>query len=266
MGSIGKRGQKEEPYTENEIQEYLRWHFMTPNGAKYQMENLFVYRWESDYLHITRSGYAYEVEIKVTRSDFFNDMKKKDKHEILENKYVPKYGEKHEPSKPNYFYYAVPKDMIKPEEVPAHAGLIYIDRKTWPYVHVVVTAPKIHGEKVDEERLKLKEKFYYNYIQWKDKAQHKYQKEIDRLKDLLTEAKTDEATGIKYKYTLAEANEMIPFLDSQIKQKEKEINDLYDNNRELVREKLRLKHKLVDFGLSIREIQNIENGEENTNN
>lgn len=261
MGIIGKRGEKPEPYTEKEIQGYLWGHFMTPNGAKYQIENLFVYRWESDYLHITKAGYSYEVEIKVTRSDFFNDVKKVEKHQILEGTYSLKRYEKQQPHRPNYFYYAVPKDMVKPDEIPSYAGLIYIDRHVYPYVEIVVAAPKIHGDKIDEEALKLKDKFYYNYIDWKRKAETTYADKIKKLETMLSEAKTDDSTGIKYKYTIAEANEMIPFLDSQIKDKEKEIDNLYEENRGLIREKINLRLKLKDLGLSIEEIHKIENGE-----
>lgn len=260
MGIIRKRGEKPEPYTEKEIQQYLRLHFMTPNGAKYQIENLFVYRWESDYLHITKSGYSYEVEIKISRPDFFNDKKKIEKHQILENKYELKSYEKEQPDKPNYFYYAVPRGLVKPEEIPSYAGLIYID-KIWPYVHIEVTAPKLHGDKIDEDKLNLKDKFYYNYIQWKDKAENKYKQEIERMKGLITEAKTDETTGIKYKHTIAEANELVNFLDSQLKQKEKEINRLYEDNRIIIRENIKLREKLMEFGLTIEDIQKIQNGE-----
>ena len=259
MGTLGKRGEKEH-YTENEIQRYLRWHFMTPNGAKYQIENLFVYRWESDYLHVTKAGYSYEVEIKISRSDFFNDMKKTEKHQILENKYELKSYEKEQPDKPNYFYYAVPRGLVKPEEIPSYAGLIYVD-KIWPYVHIEVCAPKLHGEKIDEDRLKLKDKFYYNYIQWKDKAENKYRQEIENLKELVTEAKTDETTGIKYKYTLAEANERLSFLEAQIKQKQEEINELYEDSHAMVRVNVKLRAKLMELGLTIEDINKIQNGE-----
>lgn len=261
MGAIGKRGVKPEPYTEKEIQQYLWGHFMTPNGAKYQIENLFVYRWESDYLHVTKAGYSYEVEIKVTRSDFFNDVKKVEKHQILEGTYSLKRYEKQQPQRPNYFYYAVPKDMVKPEEMPSYAGLIYINRQVYPYVEIVVTAPKIHGDKIDEEALKLKDKFYYNYIDWKRKAETTYANKIKKLETLLSEAKTDENTGIKYKYTISEANEMIPFLDSQIKEKEKEVDRLYRENSQLWLEKRRLRAKLFNLGITGKEVTDIENGE-----
>ena len=41
--------------TETDIQDILSIHFLTPNAKKYEMENLFVFGWESDYLCITKS-------------------------------------------------------------------------------------------------------------------------------------------------------------------------------------------------------------------
>ena len=63
--------------TETDIQDILSIHFLTPNAKKYEMENLFVFGWESDYLCITKSDLIYECEIKISRSDFHNDFKHK---------------------------------------------------------------------------------------------------------------------------------------------------------------------------------------------
>lgn len=43
---------------------------------RYIINNLHIYDWESDFLAITRSLYAYEVEVKMSKQDFFNDFKK----------------------------------------------------------------------------------------------------------------------------------------------------------------------------------------------
>lgn len=47
------------------------------------MFNLFVYHWESDYIAITKNGYVYEVEIKISRADFLNDFKHKEEKHLL---------------------------------------------------------------------------------------------------------------------------------------------------------------------------------------
>ena len=55
MASIGNRNknmkEKEEiKWTEDTIQKVLRYGFLSPNSIKYVMENLTVYKWESDTL------------------------------------------------------------------------------------------------------------------------------------------------------------------------------------------------------------------------
>jgi hypothetical protein len=50
----------------------------------YVLMNTYIYNWESDYFGVSKSGYTYEIEIKVSRSDFFADFKKKKKHRMLQ--------------------------------------------------------------------------------------------------------------------------------------------------------------------------------------
>lgn len=44
---------------------------------KYQLSNSFVYSEESDFFSVTATGYAQEIEVKISRSDFKADFKKK---------------------------------------------------------------------------------------------------------------------------------------------------------------------------------------------
>lgn len=141
-------------WSESGIQKTLSLMFLSMNTKKYEMFNMFVYGWESDYLTITKSGYAYECEIKISRGDFFNDLKKYGKHMILE-------GRESSETTPNYFYYAVPEGLVKPEETPEYAGLIYVRSYG---IEIVKTAPKINPEKQDLIRLNLIDKFYYRLM------------------------------------------------------------------------------------------------------
>lgn len=146
--------------TEQKIQRVLN-KFMA--SWKYNVDGLFVFRWESDKLLWTKAGYIYEFEIKISRSDFKADFKHKiEKHLILgsalpdetelpqmqdlfdnyQKQRKKKYGDyitdediKREFERmgdvtdkrmPNFFYYAVPEGMLEPDEVPAYAGLVYI--------------------------------------------------------------------------------------------------------------------------------------------
>jgi len=64
---------------------------------KYQLSNNYIYREESDFFSITTSGYAQEIEIKVSRSDFKADFKKS-KHDSFRQifsgqKYIVERGQ-----------------------------------------------------------------------------------------------------------------------------------------------------------------------------
>lgn len=159
--------------------------FFASSTQKYVMENLYVFGWESDKLIETRSGLIYEFEIKISKADFKNDFKNKErKHLILEGT--------NEDKKPNYFYYAVPKDMITVEEVPDYAGLIYVipddGEYKFNYLQLAKMAPKLHSKKYTDDELKLGEKFYYNMISWKDKYRN------DREKQMLAEGRDQKMT------------------------------------------------------------------------
>lgn len=188
-------------FSEGFIQEALEKYF-AENSVRYFMDNLFVFRWESDKLIETKTGYIYEFEIKISKADFKNDFKnKKDKHMILAGsnacgqEYLPSFLEWYEKlveraktsayaranlahydsdrernkidnqRKPNKFYYAVPEGLIQPEEVPAYAGLIWVTN-TGGLIEVK-KAPYLHKEKYNDAQLKLGEKFYYHMVDWK---------------------------------------------------------------------------------------------------
>lgn len=190
-------------FTEEYIQRKLGW-FLSMSTQKYVMENLFVFSWESDKLIMTRSGMLYEFEIKISRSDFKADFKKKDKHVILEGKeeFVPSYDKVldcwkplHEEyykvshyKKPHYFYYAVPEGLIDASEVPEYAGLIYVlpegkyETKDGKWcsngTYVVKPAPKLHNDKYTADELNLSDKFYYNMLSWKDKCREEKERRL----------------------------------------------------------------------------------------
>lgn len=204
---------------------------------EYKLMNSYIYDWESDFWGRSKSGYTLEVEVKVSRSDFFKDFEKP-KHKLFtdwQNKkthhiskrawmeYIPerligsyinkeiefqfgpsknsrwqgwrsgmhngKYGvwandygpatiRRHEvkmyaqatPIKitpltdilcPNSLYYACPEGLIKPEEVPKYAGLVYVQNEH--RAAIVKKAPYIHKHHQDLTSILLK-KFYYLWL------------------------------------------------------------------------------------------------------
>ena len=164
-----------EQVSEQLLQQYLRgW----KSNPKYIVENLYVFDWESDMLIKTRSGYWYEVECKISFADFKNDFKHKwQKHELLNTG-----DEKHR--RPNYFYYCVPwylSGKVLPL-LPDYAGLLVLteDGKLKEVKQVL----SLHQHKYTNEELKLCDKFYYAYRNWKENVErHQPTAEIKRLKD-----------------------------------------------------------------------------------
>jgi hypothetical protein len=134
------------------------------NDRPFNFINTFFFENESDVLSFTSSGYCYEYEIKISRSDFKNDFKKprfKMLSEcILGNKFTCIKGRTYEwlcffdifrrqgkitnireqfghtsihfknnfENTSNRFYYVVPENMILLKECPEFAGLIYVSK------------------------------------------------------------------------------------------------------------------------------------------
>lgn len=169
---MGRQPKKTFIATEQSILDRLRLGYMS--NPAYVIANLFVFTWESDFLLKTKSGYWYEVEVKISRADFKNDRKhKSDKYDILE-------GRK-EGLRPNYFSYCVPKELLDSvrDLIPDYAGISVVDG----YGNVWLMRPPepLHKEKLSDEALGLLEKFYYNYSNLRWRHDHK-DDEIRRLK------------------------------------------------------------------------------------
>lgn len=164
----------------------------------YVLENSFIFYWESDYFGITKTGYTWEIEVKVSVSDFRADFNKNFKHRCLrfnKQKFVSHKSEevtervksgnkvlKHGRMVdeyivqgkgysnlqysnnviPNRFYYAVPVEIAAKVKqlIPKYAGLISIDDKN--HIFEVKKAPLLHREKMlDKLKDKLLSKFYW---------------------------------------------------------------------------------------------------------
>lgn len=82
---------------------------------------------ECDCISISKADFIYEYEIKISRADFKKDFSKiKHTNIINENYTKTKMGETFY-LLPNYFNFVTPRDLIKLEEVPDYAGLIFMD-------------------------------------------------------------------------------------------------------------------------------------------
>jgi len=140
--------------TEKDIQKALDKYYI--KLSDFVVHNIYCFRCspnESDTLVINRNGYAVEMEIKVSRSDFFADFKKK-RHKI--------YGELSHTHIPNKFFYVVPEDLIKIEEVPNYAGLIYVTKNG--RLKKIKEAKFLHKSIIDLKPI-LCTKFYGSYLE-----------------------------------------------------------------------------------------------------
>lgn len=151
-------------FSEQNILGRLRFGYMS--NPVYAVANLFVFSWESDFLIKTKAGYWYEVEVKISRSDFKNDRKHKpEKYDILEGR---KDG-----LRPNYFSYCVPTHLLDKvaDLIPSYAGISTVDDHG--QVRLVRMPHPLHMAKLTDESLGLLEKFYYNYSNLRWKHDHK---------------------------------------------------------------------------------------------
>lgn len=120
------------------------------------------YTGESDFLAVNRKGYIEEFEIKTDHWDFERDFmdrgNKKRRHEILSDLSSLTIMQKR---MPNQFYFVCPNRVIKEEEVPEYAGLIYVDYSPklvhghqQPRVTIIKKAPILHTMIISDRRRK----------------------------------------------------------------------------------------------------------------
>jgi hypothetical protein len=108
---------------------------------------------EMDVLRLTKSGYAYEYEVKISNADFNADKKKEVKHRsyqtVFENKPLLNYFGQPKSKKgiPNYFIYVAPKGVLLADKIPKYAGFYEVGDG---HIRCTIDAPKIHSEKFQD--------------------------------------------------------------------------------------------------------------------
>ena len=114
---------------------------------------------EADVFGINNNGFMYEFEIKRSRSDFMADFRNKDyKHKKLSERDsthtydIWKKGKRTEEKEiriliPNRYYFVCETGLIKAEDIPEYAGLIYISNE----FNEIKPAPLLHRLKANEQ-------------------------------------------------------------------------------------------------------------------
>ncbi|WP_295902894.1 hypothetical protein [uncultured Alistipes sp.] len=166
------------------------------------MVGFIFYAWESDYLAISKAGYVYECEIKISHSDFLNEAAhKQEKMHILSD------GDKSLNERPNYFWYVCPEGIISEAECPKFAGLMYITDSG--FFRCIKAAPCLHKAKYDTQadllRRDMRDKFYYAMWNWI----RRYWRNVGKAKDIAPQTaaayeralykQTEEIVDLKYR-------------------------------------------------------------------
>ncbi len=193
MGVRGQRGRPfKQKFTEESIQQALYRKHPILTKPVFEMVGFIFYAWESDYLAISKAGYVYECEIKISHSDFLNEAAhKQEKMRLLGGEDMTvekfhsydKYGIRRgkEPmQKPNYFWYICPEGIISEAECPKFAGLMYIDESG--RFRCVRNAPMLHKDRYDlhGKMAFMRDKFYYAMWNWI----RRYWRKIGNVKDI----------------------------------------------------------------------------------
>lgn len=182
--------------TAKEITKALYKYYQDTN--KYCIQNMYLFDYpmgEEDFVVIKNNGYICTYEVKISRSDFKADFNKKERHQILENgwytsdqkqfkpdtKWLEYYqpGEQIPRNRPNKFFYVCPENLIKKEEVPKYAGLIYITEDN--RLLKIKEPPFLHKNIIDVTTT-ICNKFYYAYLELK---KYKEDNGIDKLNKII---------------------------------------------------------------------------------
>ena len=146
-----KSKEKKINISEKSIQGRLMFHVLGQLHHLFAVPNCTtLFPWEADVLSATKSGLLVEWEIKISRSDFFADFKKR-KHVLYQDKFfIERYCAA-------YFNYVVSENTgIGVDDIPKYAGLWVLKDGKYPYFSVIKRAPMLSKRKVsDKDNKKL---------------------------------------------------------------------------------------------------------------
>lgn len=122
----------------------------TPICANFQTMALH----ECDIISVNSNDYLSEFEIKISASDFKADFKKTAKHKTLKNGPFVRVNKKGEVTHLacSYFWYVCPACLIREDQVPSYAGLIWIHENG--RIDTKIKAPLLHKIKADSKIIK----------------------------------------------------------------------------------------------------------------
>lgn len=140
---------------------------------------------ETDFLAVTKAGYASEFEVKVSKTDFKKDFEKKrlDRGRSFFDKeareWKEKYDYKHDLLKEGksglkHFYFCTPAGLVPEEDIPEYAGWITFQEPRSSFqrnltMKVERTAPKLPNatKMTDKQEKKIQEAQKWQYYKSK---------------------------------------------------------------------------------------------------
>lgn len=161
-------------WSEIEIQLAL-FQWLELRGRTLILPNFTPYRWhECDLFSLTHALYFHEIEVKISKSDFYADRNKRIKHDALNG--GKRYGEYYQKGMPRTFCYACPAEMLKISVIPEYAGLLWISRNKQHYdISVIRKPPMLLGQKMTTEQVfKITNTLWWKFARtWKQMAEEK---------------------------------------------------------------------------------------------
>lgn len=121
--------------------------FGRKDPSEIMLANYYLFNYEMDVFKLMKTGLVVEYEVKISRADFFNDFKKNYKR--YQQDAVYKHQEIAAGRSANRFVFVVPIQLVRPDEVPDYAGLMYYTES----INQIVTikpAPLIHKKPFED--------------------------------------------------------------------------------------------------------------------
>lgn len=122
--------------------------------------------YESDFVYTTKARYVFEVEVKISKADFYKDFEKT--RRILQPANTISIENKHDEIKSGSlglkgFYFAIPEELVDKVEIPEYCGLI-VQHSGWS-TWVVKKAPVLpNAEKITQKQIRsLTTSYQYRY-------------------------------------------------------------------------------------------------------
>ena len=160
--------------TEKEITDRFCYEYLgIEHSSDRVFPNVFYKNYECDLLKLTKAGFTYEYEVKISKSDLKADALKKQKYikeaGVWEINQLTKHESLLAGKRVNYFSYIVPQGIVDVDEIPEWVGLIYVEKyefegKSYVRLNNVRKPRRLSSDKATAEDIeRLYNSIYYRF-------------------------------------------------------------------------------------------------------